>query len=119
MALRLLSEEQSALALELLCELAAGERGGEATPAAPGAGGEEDAESVRRRRVREALQRERVLEAQKALLRAAIKEDRKEAVAAAAAPGALPRRCACVRACTQPLTQRLIAAQPSCCRACG
>jgi hypothetical protein len=119
---RLVSDEQSALVLELLCELQLSERG--AGAAAPSAGG--DDESVRKQRVKDALRRERALEEQKALLRAAVKEDRKEAVAANQAPGAsLLLLCVHAAAPACGLTDARIdnapslLAQPSCCRACA
>jgi HrpA-like RNA helicase len=77
MACRVLSEEQSALSVELLASLAAAERGDDA--AARGDDGP-------RSRVKEALRRERALEAQKKVLRAAAREEKREAAAAAAAP---------------------------------
>jgi hypothetical protein len=92
MASRLVSEEQSALVLDLLVELSLSDK---APCVAPAAG---DEEAARRQRVREARQRERLLDEQKALLRAAVKEDRKEAVAAAQAPGARCARRALTRA---------------------
>ena len=78
MAGRVLSEEQSALSVELLASLAAAERGDVSASAEGGPQG----------RVREALRRERALEAQKAVLRAAAREDSRNAAAAAAAAAA-------------------------------
>ena len=78
MAGRVLSDEQSALSVELLASLAAAERGDVSSGGEGGARG----------RVREALRRERALEAHKAVIRAAARDDRRDAAAAAAAAAA-------------------------------